>query len=144
MSSPSSWTDDRIEVLTQLWQEGRSASAIARDLGGVTRNAVLGKVHRLGLSGRAAPASPGTRRPRRRAPAAQSWPAAAEAAPIDGTADIVSVGAHACRWPLGDPRAAGFSLCGRRAERGAYCAAHGAIAYRPTPRDHLLKLAGLR
>ena len=155
MPCPSSWTDARIEILTQLWQEGRSASAIARDLGGVTRNAVLGKVHRLGLSGRAAPASPGTRRARppkaerpaqsrRRAPAAQPWPAAAEAAPIDGTADIVSVGVHACRWPLGDPKSAGFALCGRHAVRGAYCAAHGALAYRRTPRDHLLKLAGLR
>lgn len=48
-----SWTDDRVEILTKLWAEGLSASQIAGRLGGVTRNAVIGKVHRLGLSGRA-------------------------------------------------------------------------------------------
>ncbi|GAA6211120.1 GcrA family cell cycle regulator [Hyphomicrobiales bacterium 4NK60-0047b] len=48
-----SWTDERVEVLTKLWAEGLSASQIAGRLGGVTRNAVIGKVHRLGLSGRA-------------------------------------------------------------------------------------------
>jgi GcrA cell cycle regulator len=57
--------------------------------------------------------------------------------------DVVSVGRRDCRWPIGDPKAAGFSLCGRPAVRGAYCAPHGALAYRDTPRDHLLKLAGL-
>lgn len=48
-----SWTDDRVELLKKLWAEGLSASQIAGQLGGVTRNAVIGKVHRLGLSGRA-------------------------------------------------------------------------------------------
>ncbi|GBF26158.1 hypothetical protein MnTg02_01195 [bacterium MnTg02] len=47
------WTDDRVELLKKLWTEGLSASQIANRLGGVTRNAVIGKVHRLGLSGRA-------------------------------------------------------------------------------------------
>ena len=42
------WTDDRVEVLKKLWAEGLSASQIAARLGGVTRNAVIGKVHRLG------------------------------------------------------------------------------------------------
>ena len=43
------WTDDRVEILTKLWGEGLSASQIARELGDVTRNAVIGKVHRLGI-----------------------------------------------------------------------------------------------
>ena len=47
-----SWTDDRVETLKRLWGEGQSASQIAKELGGVTRNAVIGKVHRLGLSNR--------------------------------------------------------------------------------------------
>jgi len=47
-----SWTDERIELLKKLWSDGLSASQIAGELGGVTRNAVIGKVHRLGLSGR--------------------------------------------------------------------------------------------
>ena len=56
-----SWTDERVELLKKMWSEGQSASQIAKELGGVTRNAVIGKVHRLGLSNRsggAAPAAP--------------------------------------------------------------------------------------
>ncbi|MEM7527669.1 MAG: GcrA family cell cycle regulator [Pseudomonadota bacterium] len=49
-----SWTDERVERLKELWSEGMSASKIAKELGGVTRNAVIGKVHRLGLSNRTA------------------------------------------------------------------------------------------
>ena len=52
-----SWTDDRVEVLKKVWVEGQSASQIAKELGGVTRNAVIGKVHRLGLSNRATSSS---------------------------------------------------------------------------------------
>lgn len=48
-----SWTDERVELLKKLWGDGQSASQIAKELGGVTRNAVIGKVHRLGLSNRA-------------------------------------------------------------------------------------------
>lgn len=47
-----SWTDERVETLKRMWAEGQSASQIAKELGGVTRNAVIGKVHRLGLSNR--------------------------------------------------------------------------------------------
>ena len=53
-----SWTDERVSTLKKLWLDGLSASQIAKQLGGVTRNAVIGKVHRLGLSGRAAPSQP--------------------------------------------------------------------------------------
>lgn len=52
------WTDDRVELLKKLWTDGLSASQIAKQLGGVTRNAVIGKVHRLGLAGRATPSRP--------------------------------------------------------------------------------------
>ena len=52
------WTDERVETLKKLWLDGLSASQIAKSLGGVTRNAVIGKVHRLGLSGRATPSQP--------------------------------------------------------------------------------------
>ncbi len=52
-----SWTDERVETLKRMWGEGQSASTIAKELGGVTRNAVIGKVHRLGLSNREGPAA---------------------------------------------------------------------------------------
>ncbi|WP_336487834.1 GcrA family cell cycle regulator [Methylobacterium nigriterrae] len=50
-----SWTDERVDLLRRLWEDGQSASKIAAQLGGVTRNAVIGKVHRLGLAGRVKP-----------------------------------------------------------------------------------------
>ncbi|CAM3261338.1 GcrA cell cycle regulator [Paracoccus aminovorans] len=92
-----SWTDERVETLKRMWAEGQSASQIAKELGGVTRNAVIGKVHRLGLSNRgeeaeAAPAEPkpaaaapipepAARPEAAPEPAPQPKPAAAAAAP---------------------------------------------------------------
>src|SRR5690606_5248229 len=73
------WTDERVESLKKLWQDGLSASQIAKQLGGVTRNAVIGKVHRLGLSGRATPSKPA--RPVFKAPRPARPAAAAPAAP---------------------------------------------------------------
>jgi len=75
-----SWTDERVELLKKMWGEGQSASQIAKELGGVTRNAVIGKVHRLGLSNRA---TGGTAKPATAAkePAPKPAPKAAEPAP---------------------------------------------------------------
>src|SRR5512140_3920425 len=64
-----SWTDERVALLTKLWADGLSASQIAAELGGITRNAVIGKVHRLGLSGRAKSPSSAAPRPRKARPA---------------------------------------------------------------------------
>ena len=71
------WTEDRVGALKKLWLEGQSASQIAKQLGGgVTRNAVIGKVHRLGLSGRAASKRrPPVRRRRRFRPRCPTCPA---------------------------------------------------------------------
>ena len=54
-----SWTDERIEQLRQMWQNGHTASQIAETLGGVSRNAVIGKANRLGLQSRPSPVKPG-------------------------------------------------------------------------------------
>ena len=76
------WTDERVEKLKKLWSEGLSASQIAAQLGGVSRNAVIGKVHRLNLPGRAkAGGTPTAARPKRPAPAAPR-PAAFQARPV--------------------------------------------------------------
>ncbi len=154
------WTYDRVETLSKLWREGLSASQIARNLGcGVTRNAVIGKIHRLGLTGRVATRVPGAGRPDQRRERRGRLPRKAAAVrvpgpPLAATADlglpeaghatVLSVRRAQCRWPIGEPLADDFRLCGRPAVRGAYCAPHGAIAYRPTAPDHLLRLAGLR
>jgi GcrA cell cycle regulator len=78
-----SWTEDRVETLKRMWGEGQSASQIAKELGGVTRNAVIGKVHRLGLSNRnggstsekAKAAEPAPEKPAAKAEATKSKPA---------------------------------------------------------------------
>lgn len=88
-----SWTSERVDLLKKLWLEGLSASQIAAELGGVTRNAVIGKVHRLGLSGRAkAPVAPvKARKPGR--------PAEAPHAPVaeGGSAAPQTIGATALK-----------------------------------------------
>ncbi|WP_417670653.1 GcrA family cell cycle regulator [Roseibium sp.] len=78
-----SWTNDRVELLKKLWTEGHSASQIANELGGVTRNAVIGKVHRLGLSGRAKAPAPASkpRRSRTASSPSASAPRAASSQP---------------------------------------------------------------
>ena len=53
-----SWTEERIEKLTKMWEGGSTASQIADELGGVSRNAVIGKAHRLGLKARPSPVKP--------------------------------------------------------------------------------------
>ncbi|MCV6825227.1 MULTISPECIES: GcrA family cell cycle regulator [Halocynthiibacter] len=78
-----SWTDERVETLKKMWGEGQSASQIAKELGGVTRNAVIGKVHRLGLSNRTtSSAKPKAKeKPAAAKPAARAKPATPKAAP---------------------------------------------------------------
>ena len=146
------WTDERVESLKKLWQDGLSGDQIAKQLGGVTRNAVIGKVHRLGLSGRATPSKPARpvfKAPRSPRPAAASVARrrVAEPAPIvapapipapvqyvaeaPGTATILTLDAHMCKWPIGDPFTDGFTFCGRRQDDGPYCLEHARVAYQP-------------
>src|SRR5215217_3205167 len=76
-----SWTEERIERLKAMWTEGATASQIADELGGVSRNAVIGKAHRLGLESRPSPVKPGDEKerpapsPAAAAPAARPAPA---------------------------------------------------------------------
>jgi GcrA cell cycle regulator len=74
-----SWTDERIERLKQLWSQGTTASQIADELGGVSRNAVIGKAHRLGLQSRPSPVKPNEEEGAVETPTAE--PAPVEAAP---------------------------------------------------------------
>ena len=145
------WTDERVETLKKLWLDGLSASQIAKQLGGVTRNAVIGKVHRLGLSGRATPSHPSrttfkaprpprpitvqTPRTRSLEPRPHHVPAvrAAPYVELPGTATVLTLGAHMCKWPIGDPTSQDFTFCGRRTSDDAspYCLDHARMAYAP-------------
>lgn len=156
-----SWTDERVELLRKLWLEGLSASQIANTLSnGITRNAVIGKVHRLGLSGRIKASAPSLPRPRSKpirpaaprhaAPAVRGNTALAlkahpveilEPAPIEDVVipiservTIMELKEAMCRWPLGDPTSAEFRFCGAKKPLetiGPYCAYHSRIAYQP-------------
>ena len=95
-----SWTDERVELLKKMWTEGQSASQIAKELGGVTRNAVIGKVHRLGLSNRvegpvpgpgAAPAAPMAAKPAAFEPEEDEAPAAPAVTPAARPETVVEM-----------------------------------------------------
>lgn len=158
MTAAPNWTADRVQTVKTLWLDGVSATAIARQIGGVTRNAVIGKVHRLGLSGRAVPSKPrpvSGRRPER--PRAEPRPAPAKQRPAPpvakpvrsaaveepGLATVLTLKSSQCAWPIGDPGHESFTYCGRPKTRGSYCCEHGAVAYRgaPQPALSLLRLA---
>ena len=151
-----SWTDERVAILSKLWADGLSASQIAAELGGVTRNAVIGKVHRLGLSGRAKPSSSGIKRTKR-APRSNSYNARPRTtralttnkngnqnanarttiddmvAPKSKKLDLVDLTEKTCKWPHGDPATDDFHFCGHTTKDDEpYCEYHCKMAYQPT------------
>lgn len=153
-----SWTDERVEVLKKLWQDGLSASQIAGELGGVTRNAVIGKIHRLGMSGRGQPTSTIKRqRKPRTAPvrrvtrqttvaigntalvmetemdiALQPQMQAEIIVPTAKRLSIEALTERTCKWPIGDPTEEEFHFCGHDSlETGPYCGYHAGIAFQP-------------
>ena len=149
-----SWTDERVEMLKRLWAEGLSASQIAGELGEVTRNAVIGKVHRLSLSGRAkAAGGPRPRRPRApraprsprtsiigntalkldRAPQPRRLQAIEDVVvPIPLRTPILDLNEKTCRWPIGDPTEEDFCYCGHEPrDSGPYCEYHSRLAFQP-------------
>lgn len=151
------WNDERVELLKKLWAEGLSASQIAGRLGGVTRNAVIGKVHRLGLSGRATTSRMKSHRPRARTTAKRnaksrfgsfgnpalralynpdadaSLPAIEELViPEKERKYIQTLTESCCRWPIGDPQLAEFHFCGKKKVAGLpYCEFHARRAFQP-------------
>jgi GcrA cell cycle regulator len=153
-----SWTDERVELLTKLWSEGLSASQIAGRLGGVTRNAVIGKVHRLGLSGRATTSRLNSSRPRARIASSRRQVKSRFASPSNLALralyhpDAEPFVPHfeeleippaerktlqmltecSCRWPIGDPQHEDFHFCNRNKVPGLpYCEFHARRAFQP-------------
>lgn len=156
------WTDERVELLKKLWSDGLSASQIAAQLGdGVTRNAVIGKVHRLNLAGRAKPASTGPRQRKPRTstqrPAARHFTAGNTAlkthaqpaprrvpqpatmkdivVPISLNVTLLQLTEAMCKWPSGDPGSEDFHFCGHKSWNSRpYCEYHSRVAYQPVER----------
>jgi GcrA cell cycle regulator len=145
----SGWTDERAALLTKLWADGLSCSQIAAELGGVTRNAVIGKVYRLGLSGRAKSPSSSSPRPRkarssdvlrpihptRRAPAARVPAPSDLEIPIEQRKTLLQLTKKTCHWPIGDPGSGDFFFCGAEPHRAyPYCSRHCRVAFQPRAR----------
>jgi GcrA cell cycle regulator len=150
-----SWTPERIEILKTMWSDGKSCSQIAGRLGGVTRNGVIGKVHRLGLSGRATTSRKQTIRLRRTNRATAKAPQIAatrptvqrkakggpryviepplpELPPPAKVVALLDLEPSQCRWPYGDPKQPGFGFCGCETVPGlSYCEGHAQRAFQP-------------
>ena len=137
------WTDEQVEQLKKLWEKGLTTGEIGKALG-VSKNAVVGKAHRLELNGRPSPI-------RRNEEEEVEQPAETEekttvvekkktakttSAPKRVEKDkkklftVNDLTAHSCRWPIGDPKDEDFHFCGKEAlPDKPYCAEHAAIAY---------------
>lgn len=140
-----SWTDERVTLLKKLWCEGKTAAEIAKALGGVTRNAVIGKAHRLKLSNRVSPIQQNERK-EDRTPEIRKIPKAkiVQTAKPANTAfkglKLIELKERMCRWPSGDPKDEDFAFCGCNTVAGLpYCEDHAKMAYQVPSRSRVLK-----
>lgn len=146
------WTDEAVEELKRMWDRGMTTGQIAKALN-VTKNSIIGKVHRLCLTARPSPIKKTDAEPKEKKPAKKEAPVKekkkatesrqakievkeVEAKPAPkATAEttnipLVKLDNHTCRWPMGDPRDDDFCFCGKRIRTGqTYCEEHAAIAY---------------
>ena len=140
------WTDERLELLKLHFAAGLSCAQIANEIG-VSRNAVIGKIHRLGYARTKAAGAPkrayaprvrhGFLRPRlvgqrhllRLLHRELQTPV--EAIPSAQRCSLLDLGPGKCRWPISEPGAADFAFCGNVPAAGfPYCAGHARLAYR--------------
>lgn len=136
------WTDEQSSLLMQLWKDGYSAREIANRIGaGVTRSAVIGRAHRLGMSKldqpqtkepKAAPVRPKRTRRFVRPRPFDDVEAPAVAHTAVQLVPLVELTSDQCRWPVGDPGTPGFGFCGEKkySDFLPYCLAHCRAAYR--------------
>lgn len=124
------WTSDRVRQLKTLWGQGFSASEIADKMGGASRNAIIGKVHRLGLSSRPEPSQHIAKPMPDSIIAAAVLPTTVATPPKPvATSNTFKVGKQ-CQWPVGDPRLPGFHFCSAAAHDALpYCLDHAKVAY---------------
>lgn len=135
------WTEKMVEDLRQMWIEGLTANEIAKKLG-VSKNSIVGKVHRLCLTARPSPIKrkedmaaeaefvfEETVKPEEKIVPVKE-PVVTQSSEAKGKVKLVDLGNHTCRWPLGDPRDEDFSFCGKKVRAGqTYCDEHSVMAY---------------
>lgn len=126
----TAWTEEQRDLLKALWAEGLSGSQIAIRFG-TTRNAILGAVNRLGLSGRVVVSKP-KREYRPKGAVQQPVAIPIMPAPLDksGGCTLMELTLDTCRWPNGEVGASDFHFCGGMAVQGLpYCSPHARTAY---------------
>ena len=137
------WTPEKVEKLKELWGKGSTASEIAQILGGVTRNAVIGKAHRLNLSGKIqtkkssslATSNNGSEskisRKNSRRGKFKSLIIDKDFEP-ENPKQLEELDENSCKWPIGHPNEDGFYFCGRTSLKDfSYCKLHLLYAYQP-------------
>ncbi len=136
-----SWTDDRVTLLKKLWSEGKTAAEIAKELGGVTRNAVIGKAHRLKLSSRVSPIQQNKKPLQAKKAPEKKKPHKPMVQDMNREKyDLIDLKGGQCRWPIGDPKEKNFGFCGDEGVPGLpYCMEHAQMAYQAATRNRLLQ-----
>ena len=139
-----SWTEEKVSKLKELWGKGNTASQIAEIIGGISRNAVIGKAHRLKLEARAPskqsnlPKSRENRQVMKRSPAPMSRKAKFQSILLDKNFEaenpksLEELTEETCKWPIGHPNEEKFYFCGRKPESDfPYCKLHVLYAFQP-------------
>ena len=144
-----SWTEEKVAKLKELWGNGSTASQIAEILGGVSRNAVIGKAHRLNLEARApSKSSPNNSTSNtqinkivKRSPQQMSRKQKFQSILLDKNFEsenpksLEELTEHTCKWPIGHPNEDNFYFCGRTSLKDfSYCKLHLLYAFQPKNR----------
>lgn len=112
-----SWTEDKIKKLKKLWQAGKATAEIAKSLG-MSKNSIIGKVHRLELTARPNPVKKEIKAVKKATPKKT------------GVVRLIDLKLNTCRWPIGDPKDEDFHFCGEQTVTGKpYCLKHCQEAY---------------
>ena len=126
-----SWTDEKVAKLKELWGKGSTASQIAEILGGVSRNAVIGKAHRLNLSGKIITKKGSLNVRKARRGKFKSLVIEKDFEP-ENPKQLEELDDNTCKWPIGHPNEEGFYFCGRTSLKDfSYCRLHLLYAFQP-------------
>ena len=138
-----SWTEEKVAKLKELWGKGNTASQIAEIIGGLSRNAVIGKAHRLNLSAKIKTRTATTNQnfennldnknnkvKRGRRSKFKSLIIEKDFEP-ESPKQLEELDENSCKWPIGHPNEKSFYFCGRSSKRFFYCKLHLLYAYQP-------------